>query len=54
MEKNELPKKETSVLKNININIKSLRKTKRMLIENPSTREPGKKTLHSIFLTLNR
>ena len=28
---------------NININIKHLKKTNRMLIENPSTRKPGKK-----------
>ena len=31
-------------IKNININIKHLRKTNRPLIENPSTRKPGKKT----------
>ena len=31
-------------IKNININIKRLRKTNRPLIENPSTRKPGKKT----------
>ena len=30
-------------IKNININIKRLRKTNRPLIENPSTRKPGKK-----------
>ena len=30
-------------IKNINTNIKHLRKTNRMLIENPSTRKPGKK-----------
>ena len=30
-------------IKNININIKQLRKTNHPLIENPSTRKPGKK-----------
>ena len=29
-------------IKNLNINIKRLRKTNRPLIENPSTRKPGK------------
>ena len=32
-------------IKNININIKQLRKTNRRLIENPSIRKPGKKNL---------
>ena len=32
-------------IKNININIKQLRKTNRPLIENPSIRKPGKKNL---------
>ena len=44
-------------IKNININIKQLRKTNLPLIENPSTRKPGKKTLHSarnLLLTPNR
>ena len=44
-------------IKNININIKHLRKTNLPLIENPSTRKPGKKTLHSarhLLLTPNR
>ena len=45
-------------IKNININIKRLRKTNRPLIENPSTRKPGKKNnLHStrhLLLTPNR
>ena len=31
-------------IKNININIKRLRKTNRLLIENPSTRKPSKTT----------
>ena len=39
------------------INIKNLRKTNRLLIENLSTRKPGKKTPHStrhLLLTPNR
>ena len=39
-------------IKNININIKHLRKTKRLLIENPSTRKPGKKPPHSIWSSI--
>ena len=44
-------------IKTININIKNLRKTNRLLIENLSTRKPGKKTPHStrhLLLTPNR
>ena len=44
-------------IKTININIKNLRKTNCLLIENPSTRKPGKKTPHStrhLLLTPNR
>ena len=40
-----------------NINVKHLRKTNRSLIENPSTRKPGKKPPHStryLLLTPNR
>ena len=43
MGKNELFKRNLNI-KNININIKRFRKTNRLLIENPSTREPGKKS----------
>ena len=34
-------------IKNININIKHLRKTNRLLTENPSTKKPGGKKPHS-------
>ena len=34
-------------IKNVNINTKHLRKTNHPLIQNPSTRKPGKKTPHS-------
>ena len=54
MGKNELFKKNLDIK---NINIKRLRKTNHSLIENPSTRKPGKKTLHStrhLLLTPNR
>ena len=43
MGKNELFKINLNI-KNININIKRFRKTNRLLIENPSTRKPGKKS----------
>ena len=44
-------------IKNININIKHLRKTNRPLIENPSIWKTGKKTSHStrhLLITPNK
>ena len=45
MVKNKLLKNKLN--KNIDVNIKHLRKTNRPLTKNPSARKPGKKTTHT-------